>query len=78
MKYKTTIIAITIHPDSESPIHGESAISISLDDEGGGCYLVLEQLIPDETGKAFIDTESWVLLKKAGDKLLAQKFEGRE
>ena len=78
MKYQTTITSMTIHANTENPTHGDDAISISLDDEGSGSYLVLEELIPVTQGKVTINPEAWVLLKKAGDKLLAQKFEGRE
>ena len=38
-----TITAISIHRTGESPIFGEGAITVRLDDEGGGAFFVLEE-----------------------------------
>ena len=52
--YRTTVVAIAVHREGESPIHGEGVTTIRLDDEGGGSFLVLTQgtdelrLDPDE------------------------------
>jgi hypothetical protein len=41
--YMKTIIKVSIHAQTESPIFGESSTHISLEDEAGGIYLKLEQ-----------------------------------
>ena len=38
-----TITAISIHRRGESPVCGEGAITVRMDDEGGGAFFVLEE-----------------------------------
>lgn len=40
---KLTVTEITIHAENESPIFGELATKVSVDDEGGGPFLRVTQ-----------------------------------
>ncbi len=42
-EYKTTVLKIAVHPDDESPLYGNLLTHVSIEDEGGGPYLVIEQ-----------------------------------
>lgn len=59
MKYKTTIITASVHPESGNPIYSENATHISIGDEGGGMFVVIAQdgehirLDPDEIETVF-------------------------
>lgn len=71
--YKHTTTQFTVHLDEESPIFGESSITVKLDDEAGGAFLVLEDTLG---GKISVDYEQWKILNKAVDVLFSQSFEG--
>lgn len=45
MKYKTTVIKMSIHPETENAIHGDQTIHVSLDDDGAGAYIVIEDIV---------------------------------
>lgn len=40
---KLTVTEITIHAENESPIFGDLATKVSVDDEGGGIYVRITQ-----------------------------------
>lgn len=72
-KYKTTTISIAIHLENESPIFGESTISVELEDEAAGIFLIIKD---GDAGVIKVDIEQWDLLTKAVKALSAQKCEG--
>ena len=41
--YYATVIKISIHTKDESPIFGENATHVSVEDDGGGAYLQIAQ-----------------------------------
>ena len=43
MKYATTILKVAVHRETESPVFGEGNTYVSVDDEAGGPFIVLEQ-----------------------------------
>ena len=43
MNYKTTVIAMSIHNESDNPIFGESATHVKIEDEAAGPFIVLSQ-----------------------------------
>ena len=45
--YKASIIKVSIHTDTESPIFGENSTHISIEDNGAGAYLQLTQCHDD-------------------------------
>jgi hypothetical protein len=73
MSYQTTITAMAIHLESESPIFGESTVHVALEDEAAGIFLIIKD---GEGGTVKIDFEQWELLCKAVDTLKKQKCEG--
>lgn len=72
-KYKTTTTQISVHLENESPIFGESAINVRLEDEAGGIFL---ELIDGEGTRMRIDYTQWTELNKGIEKLMKQKCEG--
>ena len=52
---KTMITSLSVYSDGQHPIFGEGAITIRVDDEGGGMFLVLEQ----EGKEIKVDPEEW-------------------
>ena len=73
MKFKTIITKISIHLESESPIYGENTVTVELDDEAGGIFLVITN---HEGVKVSMDIEQWERVKLAVEKLKKQKCEG--
>lgn len=57
----------TLQPPNE-PIHGQGVTVLTVEDDGGGEYLSVEQA--DGTGKICIDPEAWPLLREAVDAAL--------
>lgn len=43
MKYNMTTKSIAVHPDSENPVFGRYVTIVSLDDEGDGAFITLQQ-----------------------------------
>lgn len=64
-----TTTAIAIHPAGESPIYGEMTITVSLDDEAAGPFLVLKQ----ESGEVRICFDEWAEVQAAVQMLMAQE-----
>jgi hypothetical protein len=40
---RTTIIAIAVHPDADNPVFGERSTHVSIDDDGAGPFIKLQQ-----------------------------------
>jgi hypothetical protein len=72
MKYVQTIKTIMVHPQGE-PLFHELTTEVSLEDEGGGYYLLLTQC-PDnpELGQLRLDTEELDAVYAAAKQLLNQ------
>ena len=71
INYKTTITQVTIHKAEDSPVFGESATRIKIEDEAAGEYLVIEQ----DGGSIRVDPEELDLIIVEAKKLMAQ-FKG--
>lgn len=73
--YKQTITSVAVHLESESPVFGESTITVALNDEAGGMFLE----ITDAEGHVVkVDWTQWVELNKSVDMLFSQKCEGMD
>lgn len=72
-KYKSSTTSVAVHLESESPIYGESTISVSLDDEAAGIFLELQD---GEGVKIRVDYEQWIEINKAVEFMMKQKMEG--
>ena len=72
MKYIQTIKSIMVYPEGEPWFH-EFATEVSLEDEGGGYYVVLTQS-PDrpELGQVRLDPEELDAVYTAAKQLLTQ------
>jgi hypothetical protein len=72
MKYTQTIKTIIVHPEDE-PLFHESATHVSIDDEGGGHYLILTQFPDDpEPGQIRLDFDELDAVYAAAKQLLNQ------
>ena len=80
LKFFATITEVTVHREGESPVFGESAVKVRIDDEGGGAFIVLEQMGSDAPGarRVMIDAEELDLIVKAAKKMLAQPGLGEQ
>jgi len=70
--FQTTINAIAIHRTGDSPIFGESTTIVRLDDEGGGPFIVIEQLTGTQPSVVKLDPEEVTLVMRTASRLLRQ------
>lgn len=78
-KYTRTTISISVHPSNVNPLFGEGATHVSLDDEGGGPYIVLRQCEDDsKVGEIRVDYEELTQIWQVAEVLLAGWPEGEE
>lgn len=77
MKYKSTILSISIHSAEENPIFGEGATHVCLEDEAGGPFIILKQCSDNiEAGQVRLSFEELPLIIKAIDQLkVGAKYE---
>ena len=72
MKYIQTIKSIMVYPEGEPWFH-ELATKVSLEDEGGGYYVVLTQSLDDpEPAQVRLDLEELDAVYSAAKQLLTQ------
>jgi hypothetical protein len=67
-KYITSVISTVVHMDDRNPIFGEGIVTITVDDDAAGGYIVLTQ--DEQTIK--VDPDELQLIAKTARKLLAQ------
>ena len=67
-KYITSVISTVVHMDDRNPVFGEGIVTITVDDDAAGGYIVLTQ--EEQTIK--LDLEELQLIAKTARKLLAQ------
>ena len=67
--YRSTVVAIAVHRDNESPIYGESVTTVRLDDEGSGPFLLLSQTPPCGTMTLRLDLDELRLVLQAAETL---------
>jgi hypothetical protein len=71
MKYKQTIIAISVHAEGVNPIFGEGVTHVQLNDEAGGYFIELRQCDDtSENGVVKFDPAEWDELNAAVKTLL--------
>lgn len=71
INYKTRVTRLSIAPEGE-PIFSEQCTNVSIDDESGGEFIVIEQQSgrPDPGQKIRIDSDEWTHIKAAVETLL--------
>jgi hypothetical protein len=67
-KYITSVISTVVHMDDRNPIFGEGIVTITVDDDAAGGFIVLTQ--EEQTIK--VDPDELQLIAKTARKLLAQ------
>jgi hypothetical protein len=74
MSYASTILKIAIHPDTENPIFGECSTHVSVEDDAGGAFIVLEQSNDEaKVGTVRLDPDELDLIVSASKQLLTQR-----
>lgn len=68
--YKLTQTAISVHHESDSPLHGKSATKVILEDGGAGAYIAIEQVTDGKKGRLVLDMEELELVLMAARKLM--------
>lgn len=65
--FAQTTTAISVHATGDSPVFGESTVTVSIDDEGGGPFISLFQ---PSGGKIDLDYEQLLLVVDAAKMLM--------
>jgi hypothetical protein len=75
MKYVTTILKVAVHNETENPAFGEGNTYVSIEDEAGGPFLIIEQ-DSDEHGTVIlrIDYEELLAVVEASKMLMHQLY----
>ena len=69
----TTILTIAVHLPNESPVYGERSLHVSLDDEGGGVYIIIKEQSDRLTSEVRIDSAEVPVVFETAMRLLAQQ-----
>ena len=72
MKYKSTIIKISIHLENVNPVYGEGVTHVSIQDEGAGPFITLSQVGEEKFECVRIDMEELELITAEAKKLIGQ------
>lgn len=75
---KTTINSIAIHRAGDSPIFGESTTIVRLDDDGGGPFIVIEQVTEALHSVVKLDPDELPAVMRAAFRLLRQESIDRD
>lgn len=67
----TTIMKIAISTGGDSPDHGETAIHVAIEDDGGP-FVVLSSMLRRDDGGVAINPDEWPHVVKAVDRLLVE------
>jgi hypothetical protein len=70
--YMQTITAIAVHPPDDNPVFAPGVITVRLDDEAGGPFVVLEQDIDGTVNQVRVCFEEVEALVQAISQLRAQ------
>jgi len=70
--YRSTVVAIAVHRDTESPIYGEGTTTIRLEDEGSGPFLLLSQGTDDGTQTLRLDPAEILIVLEDAERLIGK------
>ena len=74
-KYVSTIVSVSVHHKDVNPIFGESNVVVRVEDEGGGPFLVLEQITADSTDQSIrLDYDEFLAVAQVAKMLLEQTY----
>ena len=69
--YETRTLSIIVLPENES-IFSEMATTVTIEDEAGGEFVVVEQSVLTDAGKIRIDSTEWPALRAAIDRMIEE------
>ena len=72
MKYKSTIIRISIHPENVNPVYGEGVTHVHIQDEAAGPFLTISQVGDEKFECVRIDLCELELITAEAKKLIGQ------
>ena len=73
--YKTTILKVAIHHESENPVFGEANIFVSIEDEAAGPFIIVEQNDSYSTDKNLrLEYEELLAITDAAKMLMEQEY----
>jgi hypothetical protein len=72
MKYKSTIIRISIHPENVNPVYGEGVTHVHIQDEAAGPFITLSQVGAEQFECIRADIEELELITAEAKKLIGQ------
>jgi hypothetical protein len=78
MKYKSTIIRISIHPENVNPVYGEGVTHVHIQDEAAGPFLTLSQVGEEKFECVRIDMEELEMITAEAKKLIGQFPKGKK
>ncbi len=70
--YKTVPLKYSMFYEKDNPVFGESATHISIDDDAGGGYIVLEQFPDDGPQKLRLDIDELKQILSVANKLMSE------
>lgn len=74
-KFKTTTLKVAVHREDVNPVFGEGVTFVSVDDEAGGPFLVIEQHDDDvQPGTVRFDYEEFMAVAEAAKTLMYQMY----
>jgi len=71
MIYQTRTISIAVMP-TDDPIYSEAVTTVSIEDESGGEFVIVDQSNGGNYGKIAINPEEWPTLRNAIDKMITE------
>lgn len=74
-KIKSTVLTISVHLEGDNPVFADSATLVTLDDEGSGIFIVLDQSATEfaKHGQVRLDVDEIAEINKAIETLLSQE-----
>jgi hypothetical protein len=73
LKFATTTLKFAVHREDVNPVFGEGVTFVSVDDEAGGPFLVIEQDDDDvKPGTVRFDYEEFLAVAEAAKTLMHQ------
>lgn len=70
MSLMATVIAISIHPETENPIFGEGVIHMRIEDEAAGGFLIITQCGVGAAAEIKLNLDELYLLAEEGKKMI--------
>ena len=72
MKYKSTIIKISIHAENVNPVYGEGVTHVHIQDEAFGPFITISQVGEKKFKCVRLDMEELELITAEAKKLIGQ------